>query len=89
MMRFAEGAGEVTGGAVKAANGTVEHVHVHAGGQAVVGTVETQGARIFGNQRINPMQSKLPMHCSPRCGAKTRRGSCCQSPATPKGRCRI
>jgi hypothetical protein len=29
----------------------------------------------------NPMQSKLPMHLSPRCGAKTRKGSPCRSPA--------
>ena len=55
----------------------------------MVGTVETQGAGIFGNQTINPMQSKLPMHCSPRCGAKTRCGNACLSPATPKGRCRM
>ena len=27
------------------------------------------------NQRINPMQSKLPMHLSRRCGARTRSGS--------------
>ena len=38
---------------------------------------------------INPMQSKLPMHLSPRCGAKTRKGSPCQSPAMPNGRCRM
>ena len=36
-----------------------------------------------------PHAGKLPMHCSPRCGAKTRRGSGCQSPATPNGRCRM
>ena len=41
------------------------------------------------NQRINPMQSKLPMHLSPRCGARTRSGSPCQSPAMPNGRCRM
>ena len=35
------------------------------------------------------MQSKLPMHLSPRCGAKTRRRSHCQSPAMPNGRCRM
>ena len=52
---------------------TVEHVHVHAGGQAVVGVVETTGG--WGsqrNRRNNPMQSRLPMHLSPRCGARTR-----------------
>jgi len=36
----------------------------------------------------NPMQ-KLPMHASPRCGAKTRKGTPCQSPAMPNGRCRM
>ena len=68
---------------------TVEHVHVHAGGQAVVGTVETPGEGIDRNQRINPMQSRLPMHLSPRCGARTRSRSPCQSPAMPNGRCRM
>ena len=68
---------------------TVEHVHVHEGGQAIVGTVETPGVGIERNQRINPMQSKLPMHQAPRCRARTRRGSLCQSPAMPNGRCRM
>jgi hypothetical protein len=31
------------------------------------------------------MQSKLPMHLSPQCGAR----SPCQSPAMPNGRCRM
>jgi hypothetical protein len=35
------------------------------------------------------MQKKLPMHLSPRCGARTRRGSRCQSPAMTNGRCRM
>ncbi|MGA7683146.1 MAG: HGGxSTG domain-containing protein [Pseudolabrys sp.] len=35
------------------------------------------------------MQSKLPMHRSPRCGARTRNGSRCQSAAMPNGRCRM
>ena len=42
-----------------------------------------------GNRRINPMQSSLPMHVSPRCGARTRSGHPCQSPAMPNGRCRM
>ena len=33
--------------------------------------------------------STLPMHLSPRCGAKTRSGSPCRSPAMPNGRCRM
>lgn len=37
----------------------------------------------------NPMQNLLPMHLSERCGAKTRRGMPCQSPAMPNGRCRM
>ena len=32
---------------------------------------------------------RLPMHLSRRCGARTRRGSRCQSPAMPNGRCRM
>jgi uncharacterized protein YjcR len=35
------------------------------------------------------MQSKLPMHLSQRCGALTRSGSQCRSPAMPNGRCRL
>ena len=35
----------------------------------------------------NPMH--LPIHRSPRCGAKTRRGSPCCAPAMPNGRCRF
>ncbi len=39
----------------------------------------------------NPMPSKLAMHLSPRCGAKTRtrNGSPCLAPAMPNGRCRM
>ena len=31
----------------------------------------------------------LPIHLSPRCGAKTRKGSSCCAPAMPNGRCRM
>ena len=55
---------------------TVEHVHVHAGGQAVVGAVAAEGGVPSGNQR-NIMRKPLPMHLSRRCGAKTRSGSPC------------
>jgi hypothetical protein len=38
------------------------------------------GVRIARNQRNNPMQSKLPMHLSRRCGARTKSsGKACQS----------
>jgi hypothetical protein len=57
---------------------TVKHVHVHEGGQAIVGHVEATGG-IDGDLRINPMQNKLPMHLSPRCGARTRSKSPCRS----------
>src|SRR5437667_3012401 len=39
---------------------TVEHVHLHAGGQAVVGTIETPGVGIARNRRNNPMQPDCP-----------------------------
>ena len=35
------------------------------------------------------MQSRLPMHLSQRCGARTRAGTPCQSPAMPNDRCRM
>jgi hypothetical protein len=53
------------------------------------GWSKPRGVGINRNQRINPMQSKLPMHCSRRCGGRTRNGSPCRSPAMPNGRCRM
>jgi hypothetical protein len=47
---------------------TVEHVHVHDGGQAIVGNVE--GAGCGPNRRINPMQ--LHMRRAKRCEARRR-----------------
>ena len=35
------------------------------------------------------MQSKLPMHLTLRCGARTRSGNSCRAPAMPNGRCRM
>ena len=32
---------------------------------------------------------QLPIHRAPRCQARTRRGTYCQSPAMPNGRCRM
>ena len=72
---------------------TVEHVHVHDGGQAVVGNVEGRGAGVEGDPRNKAMQRKtsrpLPMHQRPRCGAQTRSGTPCRSPAMTNGRCRM
>ena len=65
----------------------MEHVHVHSGGQAVVGMVGSPGEGMCPNQRINPMH--LDMHRAPRCGARTRIGSPCRSPAMANGRCRM
>jgi hypothetical protein len=47
---------------------TVEHVHVHSGGQAVVGMVETPGG---GAQP----PTQLPMHRASKCRARTRERS--------------
>lgn len=35
------------------------------------------------------MQSKMAMHLSPRCGARTRSGTSCRAPAMQNGRCRM
>ena len=64
---------------------TVEHVHVHEGGQAIVGNVE--GVGCGPNRRNNPM--RLHMHRAKRCGARTRSGKPCRSPAMANGRCRM
>jgi hypothetical protein len=66
---------------------TVEHVHVHEGGQAIVGNVESRGDGSHRKRRNNPKH--LPMHQAPRCRARTRRDSPCQSPAMKNGRCRM
>ena len=66
---------------------TVEHVHVHEGGQAIVGNVESRGDGSHRKRRNNPMH--LPMHQAPRCRARTRRDSPRQSPAMKNGRCRM
>jgi hypothetical protein len=47
------------------------------------------GEGVNRNPRINPMQGKLPMHLSRQCGARTRRGTPCGSPAMLNGRCRM
>jgi hypothetical protein len=69
---------------------TVEHVHVHQGGQAIVGAVDS-ARRAPKKQRDNSMQcAELHMNQAPRCGARTRSGSPCRSPAVHgKRRCRM
>ena len=48
-----------------------------------------RGEGIGAKWRNNPMQSRLHMHLSPRCGARTRNGTPCRSPAMANGRCRM
>jgi hypothetical protein len=69
---------------------TVEHVHVHAGGQAVVGMVETQGG--WGSTETRgstPCTANCP--CTSDDGVEREQGGGgrCQSPAMPNGRCRM
>ena len=69
----------------------VEHVTVQAGGQAIVGAVTQGGEGVTAKVRIKPMHRQpWPMHLSPRCGARTRSGSPCRSPAVKgRRRCRM
>ena len=73
---------------------TVEHVHVHSGRAGRGGNHRaTGGWGGMKNLRNNPAQSRstqsLAMHLSPRCGARTRNGTLCRSPAMANGRCRM
>ena len=80
----------------------VEHVHVHAGGQAIVGNVapgakgstgtggrgvEKNGNQPHAPQNCHPRTAIPPALASPALQGKTRSGSPCQSPAV-KGRLR-
>ena len=79
---------------------TVEHVHVHAGGQAVVGAVEAEGGVASGNQRQPHAQATYLCTCraaverKPGAGARAARRRCrtagagctaAASPGAPKG----
>ena len=75
-----------------------EHVTVTAGGQAIVGLVTPGGGRgrvaTIGDephgQRRGWLRNGNPpgdVTTGPRCGAKTRRQTACQSPAMRNGRC--
>ena len=67
----------------------VRHIHVdNRGGQAVITENVNQGLGTK-KRRINPMQPKI-LAAAPRCCAKTRRGTECQSPAVKgRKRCRM
>src|SRR5215469_17839169 len=59
---------------------TVEHVHVHAGGQAIVGSVT---AGVPGHQKLADQSNatrELADNRASRCGATTRCGKPCRSP---------
>ena len=68
----------------------VEHVDVHAGGQAIVGAVTAgEGGKEKSDEQVLHHQ-KLPMNRAPQCGARTRSGKPCRSPAVHgKRRCRM
>jgi hypothetical protein len=74
---------------------TVKHVHVHAGGQAVVGIVTNRGGR--GERKMTgelmnageKNQQPVQFQKARQCGARTKSGRLCRSPATKKGRCRL
>ena len=63
----------------------VEHVTVNEGGQAIVGPVATGGRGGMTTAGIRLTPRTRP----PRCGARTRRGTPCRSPAMANGRCRM
>ncbi|WP_236728771.1 HGGxSTG domain-containing protein [Methylobacterium sp. WSM2598] len=72
----------------------VEHVHVYPGGQAIVGAVAAPGVGGLSKMDVKLMHSldrqPSPFRMAPRCCARTRRGTECQSPAVRgKRRCRI
>lgn len=48
-----------------------------------ISSITTPGALDMSVSTVNPM------HSAPRCLARTRKGSACQSPAMPNGRCRM
>jgi hypothetical protein len=67
----------------------VEHVHVHAGGQAVVGMVETPGGGIHKKTEDQPHAKQITHAPQSSMWGQTRSGSPCRSPAMPNGRCRM
>jgi hypothetical protein len=72
---------------------TVEHVHVHPGGQAIVGAVtHPVGVGWRAKARSKPMDQQtrepLTIRLLPRCGARNRAGQPCQrAVARGKSRC--
>jgi hypothetical protein len=50
---------------------------------------EGGSAPIVPNEAMKPSREPASLRQARRCLARTRRGTACQSPATPKGRCRM
>jgi hypothetical protein len=65
---------------------TVEHVHVHSGGRAVVGVVGASGGGDDSKSEEQPRAKQIAHALEP---ARTRAGTPCQSPAMTNGRCRM
>src|SRR3954469_8729924 len=79
----------------------VRHVHIHPGGQGVVGIINSLKDGISGGKTGSTALDSSPGSESqhnakpiahapePRCGARTRSRRSCQAPAMPNGRCRM
>jgi len=79
----------------------VEHVHIHEGGQAVVGHIESKprGRGMIKKNKAKPREKRRgwlkynnppgDFMKAPRCGAKTRKGMPCRAPSMKNGRCRL
>ena len=69
---------------------TVEHVHVHAGGQAVVGTVERPGGGDQTKMEEQPRAKQVANAPEPALWREdAEAGTPCRSPAMANGRCRM
>src|SRR3954470_16049819 len=68
---------------------TVEHVHVHAGGQAVVGAVDAGGGVANGNQRQPHAKALTHAPVAPLWSENPEREPVPARPAMPNGRCRM
>jgi hypothetical protein len=68
---------------------TVEHVHVHAGGQAVVGTVERPGGGDQTKMEEQPHAKQIAHAPEPALWGADAERDPCRSPAMANGRCRM
>ena len=68
---------------------TVEHVHVHAGGQAVVGMVETTGGGGQQKSEDQPHARQIAHASQPAVWSADKERPPCRSPSMPNGRCRM